>query len=353
VIDVSALQMLLVAVTAWLDRGEREALAYLIEENRVLRRQLDGRRLRLSDNDRRRLAMRGYRLGRQALRQIATIVTPDTLLRWHRQLIARKWTYARRRSGRCGVLAEIRRLVVRMAEENPTWGYTRIQGALKNLGHRVGRSTIARILKAHGLPPVPERPTTWQTFLRAHWGAIAGADFFTTDVWTWRGLVTYYTVFVIDLASRRVHIVGSTPRPNEVFMRQVGRTLTAADDGVLVGHRVLICDRDAKWSAPVREYLGEAGIRVVQTPFQAPNANAYAERFVRSIKEECLSRVIPIGEHHLRRTIAEFVEHYHGERNHQGLDNELIAGAPSGEDGHRIRRRQRLGGLLNYYCRAA
>jgi putative transposase len=353
VIDVSALQMLLVAVTAWLDRGEREALAYLIEENRVLRRQLDGRRLRLSDNDRRRLAMRGYRLGRHGLRQIATIVTPDTLLRWHRQLIARKWTYARRRSGRCGVLAEIRRLVVRMAEENPTWGYTRIQGALKNLGHRVGRSTIVRILKAHGMPPVPERPTTWQAFLRAHWDAIAGADFFTTDVWTWRGLVTYYTVFVIDLASRRVHIVGSTPRPNEVFMRQVGRTLTTADDGVLVGHRVLICDRDAKWSSPVRQCLGEAGIRVSQTPFQAPNANAYAERFVRSIKEECLSRVIPIGEHHLRRTIAEFVEHYHGERNHQGLDNELIAGAPSGEDGHRIRRRQRLGGLLNYYCRAA
>ena len=136
-----------------------------------------------------------------------------------------------------------------MAEENPTWGYTRIQGALKNVGHRVGRSTIARIVNAHGLPPVPERPTSWQTFLRAHWGAIVGADFFTTEVWTWRGLVTYYTVFVIDLASRRVDIVGSTPHPDEVFMRQVGRTLTAADDGVLVSHRVLICDRDAKWSA--------------------------------------------------------------------------------------------------------
>ena len=160
------------------------------------------------------------------------------------------------------------------AEENPTWGYTRIQGALKNVGHRVGRSTIARILKAHGLPPVPERPTSWQTFLRAHWDAIAGADFFTTEVWTWRGLVTYYTLFVIDLASRRVDIVGSTPYPDDVFMRQVGRTLTAADDGVLVGHRVLICDRDTKWSAPVRARLGEAGIRIVQTPFQAPNANA-------------------------------------------------------------------------------
>jgi putative transposase len=301
----------------------------------------------------RRLAVRGHRLGRRGLRQMATIVTPDTILRWHRQLIARKWTHARGRSSRRGVLAEIRRLVVRMAEENPTWGYTRIRGALKNLGHRVGRSTIARILKAHGLPPVPERPTSWQTFVRAHWGAIAGADFFTTEVWTWRGLVTFYTVFVIDLASRRVQIVGSTPHPDERFMRQVSRTLTAADDGVLVGHRVLICDRDAKWSAPVRERLDEAGIRVVQTPFQAPNANAYAERFVRSIKHECLNRVIPLGERHLCRTIAAYVEHYHSERNHQGLGNELIDGAPPVEAGHRIRRRQRLGGLLNYYCRAA
>jgi HTH-like domain len=122
-----------------------------------------------------------------------------------------KWTRTRKHTGRRGVLAEIRQLVVRMAEENPTWGYTRMQGALKNLGHQVGRSTIARILKAHDLPPAPNRPTSWQTFLRAHWGAIAGADFFTTEVWTWRGLVTLYTVFVIDLATRRVQ---SSPRDN-------------------------------------------------------------------------------------------------------------------------------------------
>jgi transposase InsO family protein len=234
-----------------------------------------------------------------------------------------------------------------MAEDNPTWGYTRTVGALKNVGHRVSRSSIARILKAHGIPPVPERPTSWQAFLRAHWGAIAGADFFTTEVWTRRGLVTYYTVFVIDFSSRRVQILGMTPHPDEAFMRQVGRTLTAVGEGALVGHRVLICDRDAKWSAFVRARLGDAGIRVVQTPFQAPNANAYAERFVRSIKDECLSRIIPFGERHLRRTIAEFIEHYHGERNHQGLRNELIDGAPPGDGGHRIRRRQRLGGFLN------
>jgi putative transposase len=351
--DALSLRLVLAALVGWLDQRQQAAVAYLIEENRILREHVRGR-IRLTDEERRRLAVHGHRLGRRRLRDVATIVTPDTILRWHRRLVEQKWTYAKRRGGRPGALAEIRRLVVRMAEENPTWGYTRILGALKNVGHRVSRSTIARILKAHGIPPVPERPTSWQTFLQAHWGAIAGADFFTTEVWTWRGLVTYYTVFVIDLASRRVQIVGSSPFPNDMFMRQVCRTLTAADEGPLVGHRVLICDRDAKWSALVRARLGEAGIRVVQTPYQAPNANAYAERFVRSIKEECLHRVIPFGEGHLRQTIAEYVEHYHRERNHQGIENELIEG-PSVADGQLgcIRRRPRLGGLLNYYCRAA
>src|SRR5207249_8485682 len=302
-------------ITGWLDRREREALAYLIEENRVLRQQVGGRRLRFTDDDRRRLAIRAHRLGRQALREVATIVTPDTLLRWHRQLVARKWTHTRRPSSRSGVLAEIRQLVLRMAAENPTWGYTRIQGALKNLGHQVGRSTIARVLKAHGVPPAPKRPTSWQTFLRAHWGAIAGADFLTTEVWTWRGLVTFYTVFVIDLATRRVQVVGTTPHPDEAFMRQVVRTLSIADDNVC---RVLICDRDAKWSVAVREWLEEAGIRVVQTPYEAPNANAYAERFVRSMKEECLDRIIPLVEGLFRRAVWEWFACLQRQRNIDG-----------------------------------
>jgi len=187
--------------------------------------------------------MRAHRLGRAALRDLATVVTPDTLLRWHRQLVARKWPYTRKGTGRRGVLAAIRQLAVRMAEDNPTWGYTRIQGALKNVGHQVGRSTIARILKAQGLLPTPQRPTAWQTFLRAHWGAIAGADFFTTEVWTWRGLMTFYTVFVIDLATRRVEVLGTTPNPDDAFMRQVVRTLTMADAGTC---RVLICDSGCK-----------------------------------------------------------------------------------------------------------
>jgi len=181
------------------------------------------------------------------------------------------------------------------------------------------------------------------------WGAIAGADFFTTEVWTWRGLVTYYTVFVIDLASRRVQILGSTPHPEALFMQQVVRTLTMAEDDAVAAPQIVVCDRDRKWSRDVRRQLREAGIRVVLTPERAPNANAYAERFVRSIKEECLDRLIPLGDRHFRGAVAEYVAHYHAERNHQGIGNRLICSPPAIDMTSRVRRRPRLGGLLNFY----
>jgi putative transposase len=228
-IDAIRLRILLVALSGWVNRHQHDIIDYLREENRVLKEHLSGQRLRLTDRQRRRLAATGHRVGRRALAHVATLVTPDTILRWHRQLIARKWTAHRRRVGRPGVLREIGQLAVRMAQENPTWGYRRIQGALKNLGHRVARSTIADILCTHGIGPVPKRPMSWRTFLAAHWSAIAAADFFTTEVWTVRGLVTYYTLFVIELASRRVHLVGSAPHPDDAFMCQVARVLTSAD----------------------------------------------------------------------------------------------------------------------------
>jgi transposase InsO family protein len=172
-------------------------------------------------------------------------------------------------------------------------------------------------------------------------------------VWTWRGLVTYYTLFVIDLASRRVHLAGPTRHPDDAFMRQAARELTAPLDGFLGGHRVLICDRDSKWSDGFQELFEEVGIHVVQTPYRAPNCNAHAERFVRSIKEECLHRVIPLGERHVRHAIDEFVMHYHHERNHQGIGNELIDGVALAQTGGVVGCRQRLGGFLRYYYRAA
>jgi transposase InsO family protein len=312
---VLPLHLIVAALFGWLEREQRDVIEFLREENRVLKMQLQGRRLRLNDDERRRLAVIGQRLGRRILADVATIVTPDTILRWHRELIARKWTHVTSRPGRPGVQVEIRRLVVRMATDNPSWGYTRIQGALKNLGHRVARSTIAKILKEEGIPPSRERPMTWRTFLRAHWHALLAADFFTTEVWTVRGLVTYYTVFVIELHAPLTSNRGA--RLNAATGRGIRHSSDAPVDhpvdGVLRAPCMLICDRDRKWSAAVERFLATAGIRVLRTPLQAPNCNAYAERFVRSIKEECLNRVIPLGERHLRRTLAEFVAHYHGD----------------------------------------
>src|SRR5262249_23510027 len=223
---LSPLLLLAVTLAGWMNRHQQEIIEYLVEENRVLREQLKGRRIRLTHDQRRRLAARGQRLGRRVLRKMATIVTPDTILRWHRQLIARKWAFAPKRAGRPGIMKEISTLIVRMASENPGWGYSRIQGALRNLDHRVARSTVANVLKDHGIPPAPGRPSSWRTFLRAHWGVIAGADFFTTEVWTSRGLMTYYTLFVMDLKSRRVQVAGSTPNPDAGFMVQAARQLT-------------------------------------------------------------------------------------------------------------------------------
>jgi putative transposase len=198
-VDLFPLQFLLATWAGWVNRRQLDVIEYLRAENQVLKAQLGRRRLWLTNDQRRRLAAKGHRLGRRVLREVATIVTPDTILRWHRQLIAYKWTQERRRVGGPGILKEIEQLTVRMAKENSRWGYTRIQGALRNLGHQVARSTIANILKGHGIEPAPDRPSSWRTFLAAHWGTIAAADFFTTEVWTLRGLVTYYTLFVIDL----------------------------------------------------------------------------------------------------------------------------------------------------------
>lgn len=254
----------------WLQREQDDVIAFLREENRVLKARLEGRRLRLDDTERRRLAELGHRLSRRVLADVATIVTPDTILRWHRELVARKWTYGGGRGTRHGLHARIQVPVVRMATDNPSWGYTRIQGALKNLGHHVGRSTVARILKTAGIPPSRERAMTWRTFLRAHWPVLLAADFFTTEVWTPRGLLTYCTAFVIELHLRRVHVLGSTTHPDSAFVLQAFRGL-ASDSHVLRAGRLLICDRDPKWSDAVEELLRSVGVRVVRTPASAPN----------------------------------------------------------------------------------
>ena len=348
------LQLFLATFAGWVNREQAQAIEYLVEENRVLKEQLRGRRLRLTDDQRRRLAAKGKLLGRRLLANIATIVTPDTILRWHRRLIAAKWTYASKRVGRPGIMKRIRELIVRMATDNASWGYCRIQGELKKLDHRVASSTIAKTLKDNGIPPSPQRPTSWRTFLRAHADVIAAADFFTVEVWTARGLVTHYVLFVIHHATRAVYIAGITLNPDNAFMAQVARNLTTDDDGFLRGQHYLILDRDSKFTAQFCRILQDAGVQVARTAFQAPNMNAYAERWVLSVKSECLDRMILFGEASLRRALHEYGAHFHQERPHQGLGNELIAqeqrvDSPTGA----IVETERLGGLLRSYRRAA
>lgn len=349
------LQFLLILLAGWLSRHQQEGVEYLQEENRLLREQVGRKRLRFTDAQRRRLARRAKTLGRHRLRQVSTLVTPDTLHRWYRELVAQKYDgSSRRRSGRPRIEGEIQRIIVRMALENPRWGYTRIQGALMNLGHEIGRNTIKRVLAEHGIDPAGRRPIAWKTFLQSHWGAIAATDSFTVEVVTWRGLVRYFVLFVIDLKSRRVEIAGITATPNGVWMQQVARNLIDCEDGFLLGSRFLIHDRDPLFTHAFGSTLEQAGVNPLRLPIRSPNLNAYAERFVRSAKSECVAQVIPLGERHLRRVVKAYVEHYHCERNHQGLGNRLIdrrADRP-GRKGL-VECRQRLGGLLCYYERAA
>ena len=292
-------------------------------------------------------------LGRRLLSRLATIVTPDTLLRWHRRLIATKWTYpAKRRSGRPGIMKELRALIVRMADDNPGWGSCRIQGELRKLGRQVSRSTIAKTLEEHGIRPSPERTTTWRAFLRSQADALAATDFFSTEVWTPRGLVTHYVLFVIRHATRAVEIAGITSNPDTAFMAQVARNLTDRVDGFLRDQRFLIFDRDNKFTAQFKRILEAAGVTPVMTAWRAPNMNAVAERFVLSIKRECLDRLILLGTRHLHHAVDQFVAHYNAERPHQGLGNELIRRRTT-TFGGAVRVSERLGGLLKHYHRAA
>jgi transposase InsO family protein len=227
---------------------------------------------------------------------------------------------------------------------------------LSNLGHDLARSTIAQILQRRGIEPAPERSrkTTWKEFLSRHWELIVATDFFTVEVWTRRGLERFIVLFFIELSMRKVEIAGLAQVTNGLWMSQIARNLTDAEQGILTGKRYLIHDRDPLFTAEFWNVITRAGVESVKLPPRSPNLNPYAERFVGSIKESCLERMIFFGEESLRTAIQNFVAHYHSERNHQGLANQLISPEPGhlGNAGE-VQRRQRLGGMLNYYYRAA
>jgi hypothetical protein len=277
---------------------------YLAAENRILKAQIKGRLLH-SEADKATLAEIAHRLGRKALEEVAAAATPDTILGWYRKLIAKKFDGSRfrRSAGRPRVEEETERLVVRMAKENPTWGYDRIVGALANLGQRLSDQTVGNILRRHGVPPAPKRKhtTSWKDFIRAHMDVLVGTDFFTVEVLTLKGLVTYYVLFFIQLESRRVCLAGITPHPDQQWMEQMGRNVTMQKWGFLANSRYLLHDRDTKFCLSFRQLIEAGRVKTMPLPARSPNLNAYAERWVRSVKQECLSKLILFGERPLRR----------------------------------------------------
>jgi putative transposase len=281
-----------------------------------------------------------------------------TILAWYRRLIARKFNGApaRREPVRPPIDRDVEELIVRMAHENRSWGYDRMVGALANLGYEVSHQTIGNVLRRHGIPPAPvrKRTTTWAEFIRTHLALLVATDFFTVEVVTLRGLVTYYVRFFIHLESRRIDIAGITTHPNEPWMRQIARNLTMDGWGILGDCRYLLHDRDTKYSPAFRAIIESADVETLPLPARSPNLNAYAERWVRSVKDECLSKIIPFSERSLRRAMKDFIAHYHTERNHQGKNNVLLFHRSTNTNRDKwVLCRERLGGLLRYYHREA
>src|ERR1700674_174604 len=294
---------------------------YLATENRILRDQIKVRLL-LSDSEKKTLAEIGYRLGRKSLEDVANAAKPDTILGWYRNLVAQKFDGSKLRQspGRPRIEAEIERLSVCMAKENPSCGYDRIVGALANLGHAVSDQTVGNVLRRHGIRPAPERKhtTTWAAFIRAHLAVLAGTDFFSVEVFTLRGLVTYYVLFFIHHETRMVNIAGITLHPDERWMQQIARNVTMEGVGALQDCRYLLHDRDTKYTRSFRAIVESGQVKTLAVPARSQNLNACAERWVRSVKEECLSKLILFGERSLRRALTEYVAHFHAERNRQG-----------------------------------
>jgi putative transposase len=349
------LYLLFCQVVRWLALLARSAAArdaellMLRHEVAVLRRRVA--RPRVDWADRAVLVGLARLLPRPAWRGL--FVQPATLLRWHRDLVRRRWTYPSRR-GRPSVAAEPRALVLRLARENSTWGYRRIHGELCRLGYQIGASTVWTILQRAGVAPAPARSAlTWRQFLRAQARGVLAVDFFTVDTVFLRRL---YVLLAIEVATRRVHVLGVTAHPVGEWVAQQARNLLMQLGDDLGRLRFLIRDRDTKFTAAFDAVFAAEGIEVLRTPMRAPRANAYAERWVGTVRREVLDRMLIFGRRQLRSVLAEYADHYNVHRPHRALGQapplgsvESAAAVPAG----RIVRRDRLGGLIHEYAHLA
>jgi putative transposase len=333
------------------ERAKEVEILVLRHELQVLRRQVG--RPRLRSTDRVLLAALGQVVPRRRRRSF--LVRPETLLRWHRDLVRRRWTYEGRRPGRPPLPGQARQLVLRLAAENPSWGYKRIHGELVGLGIVLSPSSVWNILHGHGVEPAPRRASVgWREFLRQQAAAILECDFFTVEtLWLRR----FYVLFFIELSRRRVYLAGVTANPDGAWVVQQARNLTMTLAEQAQGHRIVIRDRDSKFTAVFDEVFRSEGLKVIKAPIAAPRAKAHAERWVGSVRRECLDQILIISRTHLERVLREYVAHHNTHRPHRSLEQQPPLPKPTpvpAQDGEwRVRRHDRLGGLLREYERAA
>ncbi len=360
----ATLQFLITMIACAINERMQRKLDYTQEEVRVLKDVLKAAtgsdRMVFTADQRRRLAVAGKALSPEERKKCCQIVKPGTLLGWCRQMAAQKYDSSKKKVGRPRRKKDIRKLVIAMALANLGWGYTKIRDALRTgLKIEIGRTTVANILLEEGIEPAPEREKkrTWKQFMKSHWDTLYACDFFSVEALGPFGTVRYMVFFVIEIKSRAVEIAGIAVDPGEAWMKQVARNLTDPVDGFLRGAKYLIHDRDPLFTEAFIAILEAGGVKSVKIPAQSPNCNPYAERFVKTIKYECLNHFVIFGERHLRHLIKEFVEHYMTERFHQGIGGQLIRKqvGPTNDNGAdgKVACRSRLGGMLNYYYREA
>ncbi len=339
--------ILLAMLAGWINRQQHDAINFLMEENKILKHELlkatGNKRIILNQVQKRRLGILAKRVGRKMLFDISCIFAPDTLLRWFKQLAGNKYNGSNNRSkfGRPRISDELKQLIIDMAKDH------------KHLGYKVSPATISRVLREHGIEPVPDRPTktTWNEFVRAQWSSLIAIDFFNVEVLTFGGIIRYMVLFAIDYKTRRVEILGIIPQAYGGWMEQMARNMTDPFDGFCKDKRFVVMDRDPLFTEKFRDILDSSGVKPVRITTASPNLNPFAERWVRSIKSESLNKMIIFGEKHLRYCIDQYLIHYHTSRPHTGLNHNMIDPQPQGNG--KIVRHERLGGILKSWRRAA